>query len=211
MRINILNLLLVACLFVFASCEEEETTVVVPLEVQVAEDIPANPDGSPRDPAANFTFYDLDNGQILADTDSAGTEWDIALSGTTILVNGGTSGPGDGSATIIEGLFDEMTDLTGQAFTTDSETGTAIPAGSGEGWYTYTGPQGSPAFAVLPIPGRVIALTTGDGNYAKIEILSYYQGNPDTTTPEFADTQTRPSSRYYTFRYLVQPNGTAQF
>ena len=39
-----------------------------------------------------------------------------------------------------------------------------------------------------------------DGKYAKVEILSYYQGAPDSPDA-FTD-----QSRYYTFNYVYQPN-----
>ena len=87
----------------------------------------------------------------------------------------------------------------------------AIPTGSNMGWYNYTGFEGNPPNAVLPLPGRIIVLCTTEGNYAKMEILSYYQGNPDTSTATFADTDTRPDGKYYTLRYVVQSNGSRQF
>ena len=86
----------------------------------------------------------------------------------------------------------------------DTDEVLAIPTGSGNGWYTYTG-QGNPPNAILPIEDKTIILKTGDGNhYAKLEIISYYKGNPDTGTEEFASFQTRPDGRHYTFRYALQ-------
>jgi hypothetical protein len=55
---------------------------------------------------------------------------------------------------------------------------------------------------VTPIAGRVLAIRTALGNYAKIEIQSYYQNAPT------APTSANPSG-YYTFRYVYQPNGTS--
>ena len=55
---------------------------------------------------------------------------------------------------------------------------------------------------MTPIAGRTIALTTGDGDYAKLRILSYYRGNPATPGGD---------SRYYTFEYVVQPDGSRDF
>ncbi|WPP50088.1 HmuY family protein [Catalinimonas niigatensis] len=82
-------------------------------------------------------------------------------------------------------------------------------------WYNYTGqPEEDsppPAHAILTVPGKVIVLKTADGNYAKLEVLSYYEGNPDTTTDEFYDLMTRSNSGYYTFRYVVQTNGSREF
>jgi hypothetical protein len=193
------------------SCEDNsETTPEAPLEVQMAMDVPADPD-APRGAPPSFTFYDLETGQILQKSDSNSNQWDIALAATTILINGGTSGPGQGSAQIVTGVFDDLSEAPATGYAVDSEASLAIPTGSGNGWYNYTGNDGTPVIAILPIPGRIITLTTGEGNYAKIEILSYYEGNPDTTTPEFADPTSRPASRYYTFRYVVQPDGSTTF
>lgn len=208
---------LISALLLFSSCEEDGedmNDVQAALEVQIAEDIPADPDvtrgpdGST--PPPNFTFFSLTDGEIVDKADSASTRWDIALAGTTILVNGGTSGPGQGAAQIVNGTFDELNEAPETGFQTDSESGPAIPTGSGNGWYNYTGGDNPPA-AVLPIPGRIIVLKTADGNYAKMEILSYYEGNPDTSTEEFANFQTRPAGRHYTFQYVVQPNGSRNF
>ncbi|MEL6538700.1 MAG: HmuY family protein [Bacteroidota bacterium] len=196
--------------FGMMACEPEVMPEVpVELTVKTAVDIPADPEASRTDPP-NFTFYDLDEGVILTKEDSTGTAWDIALAGTTILTNGGVSGPGQGSALIVDGIFDSMEEAPTSGFSTDNATTLAIPTGSGNGWYTYTAGT-EPTNSILPIPGKVIVLTTGEGNYAMIEILSYYKGNPDTTTPEFASFDTRPDGRYYTFRYVVQPDGTNSF
>ena len=48
---------------------------------------------------------------------------------------------------------------------------------------------------VTPIPGKVIVFKTRNGNYAKIEILSYYKDQDNTQ-----------DSRYYTFNYIYNPN-----
>jgi hypothetical protein len=125
-------------------------------------------------------------------------------------VNGGTSGPGQGQAQIVNGIFDELDEAPESGYQTDQSPELAIPAGSGNGWYNYTG-NGNPPQAILPIPGRIIVLQTAQGNYAKMEILSYYEGNPDTSTEEFINFQTRPTGRHYTFRYAVQPDGSRNF
>ena len=208
---------LLCALLTFSACSDDESNDPDPslsLEVQEATDIPADTDVTPGDPSLapppNYTFYSLEQGAIIDKADSNSTQWDIALAGTTILVNGGTSGPGQGEAQIVEGVFEEIEEAPETGYQTDSETGLAISSGSGSGWYTYTA-ESNPPNAILPIPGRVILLRTAEGNYAKIEIISYYQGNPDTSTDEFANYQTRPPSRYYTFRYVLQPDGSRNF
>ena len=72
---------------------------------------------------------------------------------------------------------------------------------SDNGWYNYS----SATNLIVPVAGRTIVLTTGDGDYAKVRILSYYQGNPATPDPQ------TDASRYYTFEYVVQPDGSRGF
>ena len=148
-----------------------------------------------------FTKFDFDTGM---ETDSE-TDWDIAFRATDIIVNGGSSmgtideptRNGDGGAYIAMGTMADVTEVDVSMFAQDSENGYAIISGSGNGWYTYTGP---PTFLVTPTAGRILVFKTADGKFAKVEILSYYQGAPDSPDA-FTD-----QSRYYTFNYVYQPN-----
>ncbi|MEN7549902.1 HmuY family protein [Rapidithrix thailandica] len=194
----------------FACDKDDDKNTDTPqpdLEVKAAKDIPANLEegGTPK-----FTYYSLRTGEIVNESAANSKQWDLAFSGTKILVNGGASGPGEGAALILEGeLFDEVEEAPAEGYTQDGEEVLAIPAGSGNGWYKYTGGE-PPIHAILPIVGRVIVLKTGDGKYAKVEIISYYKGNPDTSTEEFADPEKR-EGRYYTFNYVLQTDGSRNF
>jgi hypothetical protein len=122
-----------------------------------------------------------------------------------VIINGGTSGPGQTQAQIVNGIFDEQVEAPADGYKSDAEGMYAI---AGADWYNYTGQAGNPANAIIAIPGKVIVVKTADGRYAKVEIVSYYYGNPNTTTAEFANMNTRPASRYYTFRFIYQPDGS---
>lgn len=196
---NTLTYLMInALLLAFVACDDEdpepEATV---LEVNTVEDLMGD---------GQFAFYDLEEGAIVPSADSASTKWDLAFRNLTILVNGGTSGPGQAAAQVVDGIFDELEEAPADGYLTDSEAGTAI-----QGWYNYTGSTGTPAHAVLMEPGKIIVLKTGNGNYAKVELISYYRGNPDTSTEEFANTDTRADNAYFTFRYVIQPDGSRNF
>ncbi len=169
------------------------------LEVYMAEDIPANPSGS-RGGAPDFTFYSLKNNTIVDKADSASVKWDLAFNATTILVNSGASGPGNGGAIVVDQAF-ENTDLAPvEGYKTDTDTSFAI-----SDWYRYD----MSVHAVLPKTGKTIVLKTADGeHYAKVQILSYYKGNPDTSSESFQNRETRPEDRYYTFEYAIQLNGS---
>jgi hypothetical protein len=165
-------------------------------------------DGRPQT-AGTTTYYSLVDNTIIDSTDADSTNWDIAFSGTKILVNGGTSGPGLGGAFVYVGLFDELNTIpVDSIFATDNSNtfSYAIPLGSGNGWYTYNGLTQ----IVSPIEGRVLVIRTADGKYAKIEILNYYQGGV-TLEPTASQNDKLFKQRYYTFRYTYQPNGSNTF
>ncbi|MFN4147455.1 MAG: HmuY family protein, partial [Runella sp.] len=96
-------------------------------------------------------------------------------------------------------LFDELKEVPASAtFAVDeSTTRLAIPPASGLGWYNYN-PQLN---IITPIPGRVLIVRTGDGRFAKVEILSYYKDAP-------ANPDQNSIARHYTFRYVFQPDGS---
>lgn len=151
----------------------------------------------------HFTFYSLRDGAVVPVADSASTEWDLAFKSTTILVNGGTSGPGEGGVVVLEDTsFAAVTEAPPpEAYVVDEGTDrmeTAIRGGAGNGWYDYDFATG----IVSPRP-VVLAVRTADGRYAKVQIESYYLGapGPDEIAPD-------AGFRFYTFRYLLQPDGS---
>jgi len=201
----------------------------IPLMTQIAEDVPADP-VSGRDSTTGralsnnlYTLYDLESNEIILSSsttdssqrreDSTGTVWDIGFKSTTIIFNGGESGPGEASAQIMKQPFDEVVEAPAEGYVADGENTTcpqvqtpvgpvlgstlSICTGSKNGWYSYDSDQG----LISPIPGRAIVMKTATGNYASLRILSYYQGNPnppDASKP----------SRYYTFEFIVQKDGS---
>jgi hypothetical protein len=172
-----------------------------PLKTIRVENVPADPDttsGPGRPQGYNqFAFFDLRDSTVVlrSDTesraDSASAAWDIAFRSTDIIVNGGANGPGQGAAYLVESAFQEVTDVTTDSLTNDSV----------ENWYTYNANGNN---VVRPTPGRTIVVRTADGDsYAKIRILSYYDGAPETPAESNAE------SRYYTFEYMLQDDGTS--
>lgn len=204
-RTNILLVSAVA-LFLFTACSDSGNDGPAPVEAKIASDIPANVNTvfSPASPVADvegdtetssgYTFYDLNTGSIIDDSLSA--DWDIAFGGTTILANSGNGG----GIQLLQTAYADVQTAPDAGF--EASNGT---------WYTYTGeaPVG-PKHAVIANENETLIVKTSDGNYAKVEILSYYEGNPDTNTPEFANFMTRPSSKYFTFNYTIQNNGSTK-
>jgi HmuY protein len=199
-----LSIVTLSSIILFVSCKKDEVVAVEPIKSETVKDLAADPTtisstGQPVS-AGKYTFYSFKNG-IIASADSATTKWDLAFRGTTILTNGGTSGTGQGGASILSGIFDEVKTIPASStFNQDSKTVLAIPTGSGKGWYNYDAPTN----IISPIAGKVFLIKTADGKYAKMEILSYYRNAPATPTSS-------SQSRYYTFRYVYQPDGTMKF
>jgi hypothetical protein len=97
----------------------------------------------------------------------------------------------------VEGIFSDVMEAPENGWVQDSADVQAIPTGSGNGWYNYNF-----ATQVLsPIPGRVIMVRTADGRYAKVSMISYYQGAPSTPSAD-------NTSRFVTFDYVFQPDGS---
>jgi hypothetical protein len=128
------------------------------------------------------TYFSLRSGAEVADSTQ---QWDIAFRATSITVNGG--------AKLLTGVnFDGLGEVSENDFS----------AGSVPTWYDYN-LDGN--HTITPKLGTVIALKTADNKYAKLQILSYYQNAPATPSG------TQHTARYYTFRYVLQPNGSRIF
>ncbi len=188
----------------FFNCTNDDNTPTVqPVQSQTVKNLAADPvtidpqTGQPGAGTGKYTLFSLKDGKQIANSDSASNKWDIGFRGTTIIVNGGAIRSGQGGAYIHTGTFEELTSVPESVtFATDqSSSQLAIPTGSGKGWYNYANT------IVSPIPGKVLILKTGDGKYAKLEVLSYYKDAPATPTAT-------SESRYFTFRYVYQPDGS---
>ena len=202
-----------AAIVIFQSCTKEETSAPrVTLIEKIVTDVPSDtiigfsPIGQPIG-AGKFTFYSFETNSIVPSSDSNSTKWDIAMRGTTILTNNGTSGPGKGGAFVYVGTYDDLTLVPADStFKIDAAPSYAITTGSNKGWYLYT-PQTN---LVTPIPGRVLVIKTATGRFAKVEITNYYKGG--TTPPASASDAIKTfSQRYYTFRFTYQADGTTTF
>ncbi|MBZ9777974.1 HmuY family protein [Psychroflexus sp. CAK8W] len=193
---------LLVMLIMMSCSDDDEVAPLAEVESTTFENLHAPQEGGRGEPiSGSFTKFDFETGQI---TDSD-TEWDIAFRGATIAVNGGTetgtidepARTSDAGITIVNGTFEDVTEIAEDTgFDQDSQNGFAIPTGSGNGWYNYDFTTN----ILSPIPGKILLVETTNANYAKVEILSYYEDAPSDIDP-FQD-----ESRYYTFRYAYNPN-----
>ncbi|NQX82806.1 MAG: hypothetical protein HRT66_12565 [Flavobacteriaceae bacterium] len=201
------------------SCSEDTTTVVeeivTPLEVMTISDLDATDE--------NFTKFSFATGEV---TDSE-TEWDLAFYSTSIVLNGGEAmvateakpsaedlffsasrasveptRNAEVAAYLATGLFDEITEVDETLLLQDGQDGLVLKTGDNK-WYSYDGST----HIISPVPGKIIVIKTKEGNYAKIEITSYYQGN---ITPDSYDEE-GVVSKFYNFKYVLQDNGTTIF
>ncbi|MFN3306575.1 MAG: HmuY family protein [Candidatus Kapaibacteriota bacterium] len=186
---------------ILIACSKEETSTPTPPttpQVITIRDLPAD-----TGKKGIFTFFRFSDSTILSNSDSNTTKWDIGFAGTTIITNSGVRGPGQGGAIVLKDIdFNSVKEAPETGYRIENALNDpAILTGSGNGWYSYD-PQ---THIVSPIPGRVIIIRTADGKYAKMQIISYWKGNPQPIDP-FTHKE-----RYYTFKYVYQPNGTRKF
>jgi hypothetical protein len=189
LRIPVLTFLAASMLF-FTACgddTENEPVVVPDLKITEVKDL----DGS-AETKKDSAFYSLSLNKEV----SSSEKWDIKFKGTTISVSG--------TAQLLQlsngQLFETYTTAPASGFVADDIKG----SGS---WYNYTATT-EPQHAIIPVPGKIIVLKTTDGKYAKVEILSYYKGNPSTSSESFKELTTRPAAKTYTFRYVYQADGS---
>lgn len=192
------------------SCEKDDEVTVQPVTVTTVNDLVADtivgisPIGQPFG-TGRYTLYSLETNKVVPNSDSATTKWDLGFRGTTIITNSGVSGPGNAGAFVFVGTFEDLREVPADSvFRTDAAANNlAIPAGSNRGWYVYN----APVNLVTPIPGRVMVVRTAAQKYAKLEILNYYKGGVTPATTASDDDKIR-KQRYYTFRFLLQPDGS---
>ncbi|TAE39063.1 MAG: hypothetical protein EAY66_02740 [Sphingobacteriales bacterium] len=196
-----LTLLAIGLVSLSACDKKEDTATPAPtvLEIKTIADL----DGS-KTTGNGGTYFSLSTGLEVKGADTLTNKWDIKFTRSSILVNSGTSGGGSTQAQVVNGVFENLSTAPTDGYKADA-AGTPATAG----WYTYTGP-GVPPHAILVVPGKIVVLKTAENKYAKLEMLSYYKGNPNPTSAAFTDMATRTPSRYYTFRYVLQPNGSTK-
>jgi hypothetical protein len=198
-KLTTLSLALGSAFILLASCSKNND-VVTPETSKLTTKTVADLDGSTTN-----VYYSLSTGTQITGADTATSKWDIKFKGTSIFVNSGSSGIGTTQAQIVSSTFEALTVAPTADYKTDASGTPAI-----SGWYTYTNTT-EPQHAILTVPGKIIVVKTSDGKYVKLEIISYYKGNPNTTTAEFANLATRPASRFFTFRFAYQGDGTTSF
>ena len=168
----------------------------------VVRDVPTVSSGMRGEATGPFSLVSLGDGRVVlgpgddARADSASTAWDLGFRGTSVVVNGGVSGPGEGAAAWVDAPFEAVTaPPPADAFVTDGEREcprgepTAVCSGSGNGWYLYQAPN------IVPAPDRTLVVRLAGGGFAKVRFVSYYRGAPEepgSTEPRFYTVEVAP-------------------
>ncbi|MBA6155440.1 HmuY family protein [Tenacibaculum sp. S7007] len=191
-------LLLVVLTFIVISCSENDSLVIEPIEAKTISNLhaPQEQAGHGQPISGEFTKFSFKEGKQVTDDN-----WDIAFRGLRVIINGGnkyglTDEPertGNASLAVIKSPFKDVKETpTEDKFKQDANGVYAITSDGGDDWYTYGNR------IVTANAGTILVVKTIDGNYAKMEIKSYYKDNPNTIT-------TSSEPRYYTFDYVYNP------
>jgi hypothetical protein len=199
-----LLLIAVSLVTLFSACSKDDDDTPTPppaAQTVLVQDLPADP--ATRDPNTGavvggnneYTFFRFSDSTIVSHEDSASSKWDIGFRGTDIILNSGTSGPGTAQGQVVNSTLAEITAAPADGYASDDANGHVF----GE-WYNYN----PTTHIVTSVPGYILVIHTADGKYVKVELLSYYKGAP--AQPDLSS-----ESRYYTFRYVIQPDGSTNF
>jgi hypothetical protein len=202
-----LNLLLSVLILLFTSCEKSNNNDII-----IDEDVITFVELNASQYGVNQTDTLLTIGKYQKFSFSEGDtvshdNWDVAFSGTTIIINGGESfinnqpnRSGNAAVYIATGLMSDIRTVDLTKLVQDYSNSAAIVDDfgfTGMGWCTYSG---LPDHIISPIPGKILVFRTHDNKYAKVEILSFYD-NPITS--EYGG--------FYTFNYVYQSAGEINF
>src|SRR6188768_1712505 len=113
MKTNLIAITVATTGVLFASCSKDEVPAPVTLQTKSVSSLQADTiigiasNGQPYG-SGKYTLYSLENNKVIDNTDSATTKWDIGFRGTTIITNGGNSGPGTGGAFVYVGTYSDL-------------------------------------------------------------------------------------------------------
>ncbi|MGB3543642.1 HmuY family protein, partial [Rubrivirga sp.] len=134
--------------------------------------------GGMRGGIGPYTLFSLEDGAVVvagdatSRADSASTAWDLGLRGNEVILNGGTSGPGELRGALVDVAFDVLEAVpagVAQDGETECPRGEArvVCHGSGNGWYLYA------ENGVQPIPGKTLVVVRPDGSALKVRFAEY--------------------------------------
>lgn len=119
-----------------------------------------------------WVLFDLERGGLTSDS----TSWDIGVKRHRLVINGGDGFVGRGGVLLVEAPFEEVVEAPSEGYMTSRVT----PGGDTvnvalDDWYAY----GFFSHLLEPRPASTFVLRTAEGNYARLQILSYYCPGPE--------------------------------
>lgn len=176
-------------IFTMSSCKKDDVPVITLIEKTDSLKVKFSP-------TASFAFFSFKDNKVVANTDSASTNWDFGLRFTTFILNSNAYGPGNAGAILQNNIYSSVKTApsTGYAYDT-SASQKAIKDGS---WYNY-----NPVTRTFsPKAGQTFIFRTATNFYVKMELLAVdYE----------AFVGPIPQTLIYRFRYTYQANGTTSF
>ncbi len=154
-------------------------------------------------------YFNLTTG-VFVDKDSITNDnWDISFyaeeQDAQIAVNSGNGGSGNVEIILVETEFSKLMTAPESGYKTGNEASPTFTT-----WADYTA-LNEPIHALLPKEEVTFVIKTAAGKYSKVQILSLYEGNPNTASEEFKNITTRPAFGYFTFRYATQQGDYSRF
>lgn len=197
--------------------EDGKSSVIQDLAGDTGASVGDGVDGKEKRPFRTFLYSLTDKKQIWLNNaaDSARymktTDWDIAFTdiyNSIVYVNSGSidkspgfGGTAKGAIIKLDKAYDEVDAVPADA-NFDNNQGfvgwQGWPQTYNYGWYNYS----LTTHLAVPIKGRTFILKTASGNYAKLELINVYQGNPPVVT------NLHWPAPYLTFRFFVQQDGS---
>ncbi len=209
-RLIIWSILFIATVLFFGCGNDDDNDgLEQPLEEQPTEAVLPPAEVAPQLDVVNFTidatnretwvYFSFTKGNVLEIADPLNSmDWDLGFQRTTVITNGGVSGPGKGGAALLKDVeFEGVKEAPAAGYAADADENLAIAAQSEEGWYIYTGP---PNHWILPLEKRVFVVQAADGTFAKVRFISYYKDNTN-----------KQDGGFITFEYVHQPDGSRNF
>ncbi len=129
-------------------------------------------------------YFNLASGKEVSAEKAHTSDWDLSFAKTTI----GLNEKGKVMAQVVNSTYEDLKKAPAKGYRQDTEESSAIPTGSGNGWYNYNMED----HTIVPIADRSIVVKAVDGKKYKIRILSY---NKDQKSFE--------NTGYYSFQYTV--------
>ena len=143
---------------------------------------------------ATTAYYNLRENKRIDKNEANSQNWDIAFHRTTVYANANALGGGNGGILALTKIdFSNVEEAPASGYSDKL-------SGMEDGWYNYN----FQTHEITPKPGYVIVVKCADGKYAKVQILSYYNGYPDNIPAKPEDRE----DRYYSFKYAVQLDGS---